>query len=389
MPQFTEEFLSNRAFSDRALAFNAQLPIGGSAGTRLGIPGAPIPQAVKLLPGGDALIQIYAPQAGTVALQMSDGGALPLTREDDGFWRGTVPYATAGFKQFFLLVDGAETLSPLAPVGFGYSRPCNYIEFPEQDCDFYLLKDVPHGFVVRDIFPSRVTGRYEPCMVYLPPEYMVRTRERYPVLYLQHGHGENEKCWVYQGKVHYIMDNLLAEGRALPCLIVMNNGMVHSRTANGEPCMDAGLLQDLIAEDCIPFIESRYRVMADREHRAMAGLSMGSMQTSMTVMDRPDLFTWAGIFSGFLRSLPGTGTDDSHLKALDDPAFPDRYRLFWRAIGRDDGFLPIFRRDSALLRERGLDPERWPAHTITYYPGGHEWQVWRKCARDFLPLLFR
>lgn len=387
MPQFTEEFLANRAFADRALAFNEQLPIGGSAGTRLGIPGDAVPPAVTLLPGGDALIRIFAPEARAVALRLAED-IVELRKDAGGFWRGTVPYTTPGFKQFFLLVDGAEVLSPLAPVGFGYSQPCNYIEFPEEDSDFYLLRDVPHGSVVRDFYFSRVTGRYESCLVYLPPDYL-RGQASYPVLYLQHGHGENETCWVYQGKVNFIMDNLLAGGRAEPCLIVMNNGMVHARTADGGPCMDAGLLEDLLAEDCIPFIQGRYRVRTGREDRAMAGLSMGSMQTSMAVMDRPDLFAWAGIFSGFLRSLPGTGTDDSHMQALDAPGFADRYKLFWRAIGTEDVFRDIFERESALLAKKGLDPKRWPAHRIAYYPGSHEWQVWRKCARDFLQLIFR
>ena len=387
MPRFTEEFLADRSFTERALAFNEQLPIGGPSGTRLGIPGEAVPPAVRILPNGDALIQIYAPTAHEVQVRLPDS-TLALEKHADGFWRGTAPYTTPGFKQFFLLVDGVETLSPMAPVGFGYSRPCNYIDFPEEDGDFYLLQDVPHGSVVRDVYFSRVTGAWESCLVYLPPDYL-RSHERYPVIYLQHGHGENETCWVYQGKVHFIMDNLLAAGKAVPCLIVMNNGMVHTRTPDGAPCMDAELLPRLLTEDCIPFIEGRYRVKTDRLNRAMAGLSMGSMQTSMTVMTRAELFAWAGIFSGFLRALPGLGTDDSHLLALDDPDFAGRYKLFWRAIGRDDPFMSFFQRDSELLAEKGLDPAHWQAHREVFYPGAHEWQVWRKCARDFLPLLFR
>lgn len=388
MPQFTFDLLENRALYNCALAFNEQLPIGGNTGTRLGDTGIPVPKAVKLLPNGNALLQYYAPNAKCIAARLQEKRFL-LQKDNDGFWRSEIPYDTPGFKALFFEVDGTDVLNPLAPIGFGYSQPINFIEFPEENCDFYLLKDVPHGTVAEEFYFSAVTGQYESCMLYLPPTYMSQPTKNYPVLYLQHGHGENERCWLYQGKVNFIMDNLLAQQKASPCIIVMNNGMVHSKNEDGDVYMNSALLERVLINDCIPFIEKKYHVRSDKKHRAMAGLSMGSMQTSIITMNHPELFDYVGIFSGFLRSLMENANGNSHLKALDNTEdFRTRYKIFMRAIGTEDGFRSVFEEESRLMEEKELSPDRYPAHKIYYYPGGHEWQVWRKCIHDFLQLIF-
>lgn len=389
MVDFSSEILGNRGLLNGALAFNEQLPIGSSAGTRIGGEEPSVPAAVTMLHNGNALIQFYAPAAGRVCLKLFDRQIF-LKKDGDGIWRGEIPYTTPGFKAVTFEVDGTEVLCAMAPIGFGFSQPVNYIEFPEVDCDFYYIKDVPHGTIAQEFYYSKTTGQYESCMLYLPPEYTKETENTYPVLYLQHGHGENEKCWIYQGKVNFIMDNLLAQGACVPCIIVMNNGMVHAADDTGNPCMDSSLLEALLIDDCIPFIEGKYRVKTQREFRAMAGLSMGSMQTSVITMKHPELFSYVGIFSGFIHDLVEKKGLNEHLKALDDrDAFINNYKLFMRAMGTEDHFKEVFESDNDILARKGLSPEEFPAHRIFYYPGGHEWQVWRKCILDFLQLVFK
>lgn len=387
MHEFTKEQLCNRAYISRALAFNTQLPISQQAGT-MPWGGARIPQGVVMNPDGSALVRYYAPGARELSVRMMDDTVYPMVKDAEGLWSVTIPCTVPGWRAMFFTLDGCEVINPYAPIGFGWSKPINYIEFPEEGCNFYLLKDVPHGTVAEDIYYSTFTGQYESCVVYLPPDYL-HSDKRYPVLYLQHGHGENEQTWVHQGKVNYIMDNLIAEGKAIPCIIVMNNGMVHTTAPDGTPAMDSTLLEQLLIRDCIPFIENRYRTLTGRQDRAMAGLSMGSMQTSVITMKHPELFAYAGIFSGFLRALPGMGTND-HMAAMENAEkFRQSYKVFFRAIGDNDRFIDIFLEESRLMKGKNLSAEQWSGHVLRRYPGEHEWQVWRKCLYDFSQLIFR
>lgn len=377
----------NRTYEYKAIAFNEQLPIGSETGTVIGNSEVIIPKGIQVQEDGDILATFYAPEARMVSCGF-EGKEIAMSRGDNGIWQAVFTSETPGLKPIVFRVDGVAVMNPMAPIGFGWSRPMNYVDVPEKDCDFYFLKDVPHGTVAQEFYYSTVTGNYESCMLYLPPEYVGTSDKKYPVLYLQHGHGENEKCWLYQGKVNFIMDNLLAEGKTVPSVIVMNNGMVHTKNGEGNPVMDSSLLEHLLVKDCIPFIERKYRVYTDKENRAMAGLSMGSMQTSITTMHHPDLFNYVGVFSGFLRRLSDGNCD--HLKFLDDKErFRASFKVFMRAMGTEDHFYDNFVKDNALMAERGLAPDECPNHKICYYPGGHEWQVWRKCIYDFLQIVFQ
>lgn len=380
-------FVWDAAQQATALAFSPQLPLDPQVGSLLSEEPRHIPAGVELTDEAHFRVNFYAPTAREVALRTLEG-VLPLRQGADGVWSEVLERGEGGFRPLFFLVDGAAVLNPMAPLAFGASAPVNAVDLPQPGVDFYHLKDVPHGAVTQEFYFSSVLGRWESCLVYTPPGYR-QGAQRYPVLYLQHGHGENERCWVHQGKVNFILDNLLAQGKAKPCLIVMNNGMVQRP---GEPCVCIApeLLEPLLTEDCIPFIDGSYRTLADREHRAMAGLSMGSLQTSMTVLRHPELFAWAGVFSGFLQPLPAITQATAYLRALEDAAaFSAHFRLFFRAMGRQDPFRQHFAADGALLAAKGLAPGQCPAHRERWYPGGHEWNVWRLCARDFLQLLFQ
>ena len=378
----------NSAVYASSTGFDTQMPIGKEAHTaiftddeRLISPG------VEYL--GDGMVRLNFDaglQASNVEVTI-DKDRYPLIKGADGVWSLELTIQNKGFRYVHFYVDGAKVINPLMKVGCGSSMLINVLETPDED--FFWVKDVPHGTVTENYYYSEVTGSYKSCLVYTPPGYMKETAGEYPVLYLQHGHGENERTWVYQGKCNFIMDNLLAEGLAVPCIMVTNNGMVQHES-NGRKKIDSQLIEDMLIKDCIPFIEKTYRVKTDKDNRAMAGLSMGSMQTSIVTMKNPDLFKYAGVFSGFVSPLPGIPAGDSHLRALDDAVkFNNDFRVFFRANGVDDELSAVlFEKDSRLFREKGLSPGQ-SNHIEKIYPGGHEWNVWRKCLYDFLQLIFR
>lgn len=377
--------LRNSALTATALAYNSQAPLDPKKGTFLGdIP--PVPPGLDFPDEAHYRLTFHAPNAKTVTLRRFFE-ELPLEKEADGFWRITLPIGPGGLMPVSLQVDGNLVINPMLPIGFGASTPCNMIELPGKE-DFFYLKEVPHGVVSHRFFPSTVTGRTESCLVYTPPGYE-DSAESYPVLYLQHGHGENEGCWFHQGKVNFIADNLIAAGEAEKCIIVMNNGMVQKRDDQGGIWVDMTALPELLVKDCIPFIEQHYRVRPGRENRAMAGLSMGSMHTSILTLSHPELFAWAGIFSGFVQPLPIISPENGYMTALDNREITDSFRLFFRAMGEADPFFSFFTSDRKLLEEKGLAPDRWAAHEEAVYPGSHDWNVWRLCARDFLKRVFR
>lgn len=311
----------DRSHSSTANAFSPQLPLSHEAGTTVfGPPGAAIPPACKLCDDGGAILRLYAPTAQSVRL-MGFPAAQDFVKDEAGLWTLKLEQGAGGFRPLLLSIDGVEVLSPMLPIGYSSCRAIHFLDLPRNDLT--LCQHVPHGGVSREIYWSETTQNWESCMVYTPPGYH-KSAEDYPVLYLQHGHGENETCWTYHGKINFIMDNLLAQGRAKPCLIVMNNGMVPTE-ADGSFASRPWLFEPLLLRDCIPFIEANYRCKTDR-------LS--------------------------------------------------------RAIGSQDFFGGIFREESEMPEGYGLGPAQWPAHREVFYEGGHEWNVWRDCAADFLPLLF-
>ena len=332
-------------------------------------------QGFEILPGGKVSFRIKAPNAREVVLDQF-GRIFPLTRTSGEMWEGVADFGP-GFQYFFLKIDGADGLCPYLPIGFGCCRPMNFVDVPVPGEDWDGLDGIPHGAVTRHYYPSSVTGRMECCLVYTPPAY--DPAKAYPVLYLQHGYGENETGWVYQGHVGRIADQLLNRGGMAEMIIVMGNGM----TEAPEGRQVFGTFTKVIVADLIPFIEGRYPVFTDKWHRAMAGLSMGSYQTSRVTLTHPDMFGYAGVFSGFLRS-PRPDEPEDHLALLEDaPRFNDSFRVFYRAMGTEDQFFDRFREDDALLEGRPLNITR------RTFPGGHDWGVWRRCIHDFLPMLFK
>ena len=215
-------------------------------------------------------------------------------------------------------------------------------------------------------------------MVYTPANY--DPNKKYPVLYLQHGYGENESGWVYQGHAARIADKLMYEGKMEECLIVMACGMTQFK----EPKMVFHAFVDVLLQDLIPYIEGKYNVLTDKWHRAMAGLSMGSYQTSIVTMTHPDMFSYVGVFSGFMSFPRPDGAKEPHLDLLEDKEkFNSSFKVFYRAMGTEDNYFNSFEHDDKMLEGKGLNIIR------ELFPGHHDWSVWRRCIHSFFPRLFK
>ena len=334
-------------------------------------------QGYELLPDGKVLIHIKAPNAKEVVIDQF-GTIHKFTKINDDIWEGTFDLGR-GFKYFFIKIDGNEVLNPYLPIGYGCCRPMNFLDIPvpgEEDWD--VLEGVPHGAVTRHYFPSEVTGKLEICLVYTPANY--DPQKKYPVLYLQHGYGENETGWVYQGHAARIADKLMADGNMEEMLIVMACGMTQLKV----PKMQFHLFTEVLLKDLIPFIEKKYNVLTDKWHRAMAGLSMGSYQTSMVTMSNPDMFSYVGVFSGFMSFPRPDGSKEQHLELLEDAEkFNSSFKVFYRAMGTEDNYFDSFERDDKMLEGKPLNIIR------ETFPGTHDWSVWRRCIHSFFPRLFK
>ena len=383
---FDPELIRSRALSEQACAFHPPYPerIGDFWG------GEHIPTGAIVKEDGSVLFRLYAPgmdRARAVLTAFPDV-QIPMEKNDAGFFEGTLPYDVRwrGPQDIRFYLNDVLYLHPQMPAHYRSFRQVNFVEIPGPESEMILLHDVPHGQVVREVFMSRVRGSWQRMLVYLPPQY--RSGGEYPVLYLQHGLTENESEWVNMGKVPYLLDNLLAEGKCVPFIVVMCDGM---ERLPGEGNWDFGSFTKMLLGEVIPFVEKNYRVIPDREHRAMAGLSMGSEQTSVIGFTHPEVFSALGLFSGFMRIDTKTPFYACpHLRLLkEDPGFIGRhFGVFFRSIGEKDVYLPVFLEDRAQLDALGILNKPF-CHEHVYDGLTHDWGAFRRGMRDFAQLLFR
>jgi enterochelin esterase family protein len=346
-------------------------------------PGKEFPQVNS---EGRVRVQIKARDAQKVQLDIS-AKKYDLTKDTSGVWTGESAPQDEGFHYYQLWVDGAAVPDPASLYFYGASRWGSGIEIPAKDQDFYAMKNVPHGQVIELPYFSKSNNAMRRCFIYTPPGYDKDTQKRYPVLYLQHGGGENETGWSSQGHANLIMDNLIAEGKAKPFIIVMDNGTwamtgprPADRTAGTWPPKGwADGFSKTLLEDIIPMIDANYRTIADQPHRAMAGLSMGGMQTRVITLAHPEVFGYVGIFSG------GSITTEDLINA---PAFKEKNKLVFVSYGsrelenpRPGSGNPKDNQDK--LKEAGLN-----THFYVSPQTAHEWQSWRRSLYQFAPLLF-
>ncbi len=311
---------------------------------------------------------------------------IDLSRGDGGTWLGRTS-VRPGFHYYQLMVDGFACNDPASRTFFGWAQESSGLEVPDSKLDFYSLKDVPRGDVRICNYMSKVTGGPRRAFVYTPPGYDEQPERRYPVLYLQHGAGESERGWTEQGKANLILDNLIAAKQAEPMLVVMENGYATTadQPATVQPATgargQADQFSELVVTDLVPFIDGKFHTLANREHRAIAGLSMGGGQAMRTGLAHLDKFAWIGSFSGALREF---NVETSYGGALRDAAEANRQlKLLWIGCGSEDR---LFEGGQAIHRSL---TEHKVEHMWVEGPGSHEWQVWRKHLYDFAPRLFK
>ena len=356
---------------------------------------------------GRVEIRIKAPEATKARVNFWSGPKIDMEKQADGFWTVITPPLVGGLHYYTVIVDGAEFADPGSRSFFGGSKYASAVEVPEAGADYYAINDVPHGQVREVWYWSKPTGSWRHALLYLPPGYDTESKTRYPVLYLQHGGGEDETGWIRQGRANFILDNLIAAGKAKPMIVVMAYG--YARRA-GQPAPTPGppgagsqeaqearmramrdmasAFQDDVTDALIPFVDSTYRTIADREHRAMAGLSMGGFQTFQITLNRLDLFSHIGGFSGAggLGGRPLDTKTDFNGVLADPKAFAKKVRLLWLGIGtaEPERMLAGIRGFHKALTDAGIE------HVYYESPGtDHEWQTWRRDLHDFAPRLFR
>ncbi len=318
---------------------------------------------------GRVRTQILAPDAKYVQLDIG-GVKYDLVKDEDGFWTGESAPQDVGFHYYQLNIDGASVPDPGSLLFFGACRWGSGVEVPAPDQDIFALKNVPHGHVHEILFPSESTNTSRRAFVYTPPGYQQETSKRYPVLYLQHGYCENETSWPSQGRANLIMDNLIAEGKANPFIIVMTYGMTNDIEFGGLRNFDIKPFQTVLIDELIPYIDTHFRTLANQENRAMAGLSMGGFETRLITLNRPDVFSYYGLFSGGIYN-PDELKDHDGLK------------LVFISCGskeRPDGV----KNAVADLKEGGFN-------AVSYISKGtaHEFHTWRRSLYQFAQLLFK
>ena len=323
---------------------------------------------------GYVRFRIEAPQAQSVVVSLGLGGTkggTPLTKTADGSWTGTTAGPMEeGFHYYHLTIDGGVFNDPGTLNFFGSTRWESGIEVPAHDQDFYALKDVPHGNVQQILFPSKSTNTSRRAFVYTPPGYGKKKKKRYPVLYLQHGWGEDETAWTNQGHANLIMDNLISEGKIKPFIVVMTYGMTNETKFGGLKNFDIIPFQTVLVDELIPYIDASFNTLCNKQSRAMAGLSMGGMETHKITLNRPDVFSYYALLSGGLY-LPEEIKDKSKVK------------LIFLSCGKFEN--PDGVKNAAVaLQNAGI-------HAVYFVSENtrHEFQTWRRSLLELAPLLFK
>ncbi|SHM31558.1 alpha/beta hydrolase-fold protein [Flavobacterium saccharophilum] len=323
---------------------------------------------------GYARFQILAPEAKSVVVSLGLGGAkggTVLAKGEDGIWRGTTAGAMdEGFHYYHVTIDGGVFNDPGALNFYGSTRWESGIEIPAHDQDFYALKNVPHGNVQQILFPSKSTNTSRRAFVYTPPGYHKDKSKQYPVLYLQHGWGEDETAWSNQGHVNLIMDNMIAEGKIKPFLIVMTYGMTNEIKYGGLASFKIEPFQTVLTEELIPYVDSNFRTLANQTNRAMAGLSMGGMETKSITLNKPEIFSHYALLSG------GTYKPE-------DIKDKSKVKLIFLSCGskeRPDGIKDAV----STLKNAGFNAVPYISENT-----GHEFQTWRRSFKELAPLLFK
>lgn len=360
-------------------------PVDRSRFNKYSVLGLPAPTNVRgseypqIMPDNRVKFRLQAPDAHKVQVDL--GKTYDMAKNDEGVWSVTTDSIGGGFHYYSLLIDGVAVADPASETFYGMGRMASGIEIPFPGDDFYEIRDVPHGDIRMNRYYSEGSNSWKRVFVYTPPGYGENTEQLYPVLYLLHGGGEDERGWAQQGKTDLIMDNLIAGQEASPMIVVMLDGNVEL------PSFEENFLKAFeteLTETIIPFVEENYRAETGAQNRALAGLSMGGLQTLYAGVYNTDLFSSLGVFSsGWLPNQKEISSAQYQLMEDSTAMINNNLDLFWIAMGgEEDIAYENCQRMLSRFDQLGIDYQ--------YYerPGGHTWPVWRDNLHQFAPLLF-
>jgi len=370
-------------------AIYSQLSVDGMPAST-NIPGIQYPQ---ILPDNRVVFRIKAPEAHRLVVDL--GKKYEMIKDTGGYWILTTDPIVEGFHYYSLIIDGIPVVDPASQSFYGMGRMASGIDIPDKDMDFYQPRNVPHGQVRSVNYFSNITKAWRRAYVYTPPGYDDNIDKRYPVLYLQHGAGEDETGWSTQGKMDFILDNLIAEKKATPMIVVMDRGYatdptkpINTNTGGPGPRgMSSNVFPEVLVKDIIPMIDKTFRTVTDRDHRAMAGLSMGGFQTFQTTMTNLDKFSYIGGFSGAGFLQQGGDIKQMYNGAWADPAaFNQKVKLVYVSIGtaEPERMYTGVKGFHEALEKAGIKHVYYESHGTS-----HEWQTWRRSLRQFASLIFK
>ena len=343
----------------------------------------------RVLSDNSVMFRVNAPQAQQVQIDLG-GVKYDMVKSEEGAWKVTTKPQVPGFHYYSLIIDGVSVADPASQSFYGCSRWSSAIEIPEAGMEDFEVKEVPHGDVRTVYYYSKVEEAWRPLMVYTPAGYNEGSQD-YPVVYIQHGGGEDHRGWMEQGRTAQIMDNLIASGKAVPMIVVSSNSNVRSRNGGfggGYSWQGMQAFRSELLENVVPFVEKNYRTKRDRKSRAMCGLSMGGGQSFYIGLRDPEVFANVGVFStGMFGGIRGASNFDLETEVpgilTDTKTFNKQFDVFFLSCGEQDPRIEYTREIVKKMRDGGVEVR------FNSYPGDHEWQVWRKSLHEFAQYLFK
>ena len=353
--------------------------------TVLGTPAATNVRSARypqILPDSRVVFRMKAPDAKR--LQIDLGKKYDMAKDTGSFWQVTTDSIGEGFHYYSLLIDGVPVADPASETFYGMGRMASGIEIPFAGGGYYATKDVPHGDIRIKRYYSSVTNSWRRFLIYTPPGYD-NSNEQYPVLYLLHGGGEDERGWATQGKTDLILDNLIAEKKATPMLIVMMDGNIGSGGLAGFGEQSLRMFENELKQSVIPFVEKNYRVAANANNRALAGLSMGGLQTLYAGIKNTNMFSYLGVFSsGWFANQPALSDPQYDFMKNNATTINNNLKSFWISMGGKEDI--AYNNCQVMMKKF---EEVGVKYTYSEYAGGHTWPVWRNNLYNFAQVLFR
>lgn len=390
MKRFCTQLLSRLLFAVACILFSlssvsAQLVENGKpASTNISQSNCPC-----IMEDLSVVFKLRAPNAQKVQIDL--GKLYDMVKDEQGTWSVRTAPQVPGFHYYSLVIDGVKVADPASESFYGTSKVSSAIEIPEKGTDFYDIKDVPQGALISKYYYSNLTKSWRRLFVYTPAGYDNNPNQRYPVVYIQHGGGEDERGWAEQGRTDIILNNLIAAGKAKPMIVVMSNGNVSTGRGGGgySTAAMAGIKEEMTA-NIVPFIDKTYRTLPNAKNRALCGLSMGGGQAFYVGFGSLDVFSSIGVFSsgifGGINSAAGASFDaEKEIPGLmtKSSTFNSKLALFYISVGEQDPRVEFTKKAVKTLQDGGLK--------VAYnsFPGDHEWQVWRKSLHDFAQRVFK